>query len=142
MNKLPIIFGYAGTLPFILFMLLSFVANEESTAKAITTLQMAYGAMILSFLGGIHWGQAIPSNNTKQLSFSMLLTIGSFGLMILGFFTPSLPLLLMACLFWAVYYADRNLMPLDYIPEGYFSFRRNLTIIVSGTLLISFFAVL
>lgn len=138
MNKLPLYFGYAGALPFVLFMLLSFTIDEAKDYKVLSFIQLSYGAMILSFLGGIHWGQAIPSQNQKQLSFAMVPTVACFLLMIWTFAVdPVLPLFGMAGLFWLVFSADKKLMPLEYIPEGYFKFRKNLTILVSATLIIS-----
>ena len=138
MNKLPLYFGYAGALPFVLFMLLSFGMDEARHVQALSFVQLSYGAMILSFLGGVHWGQAIPSNNAKQISFAMVPTIACFALMIWTFvIDPVLPLFAMAGLFWIVFLADKKLMPLDFIPEGYFKFRKRLAIIVSSTLIIS-----
>lgn len=47
--------GALGLLPFFGFCLLAFVASTEFEQTAKTALA-AYGAVILSFLGGIHWG--------------------------------------------------------------------------------------
>jgi hypothetical protein len=138
MTKLPVYFGYGGAVPFVLFMLLTFVAKDQSDLQIISFIQLSYGAMILSFLGGIHWGQAVPSNNKKQMSFAMVPTVACFLLMIWTFILdPILPLIAMASLFWLVFSADKKLMPLEFIPDGYFEFRKKLTIIVSATLVIS-----
>ncbi|NCT41225.1 MAG: DUF3429 domain-containing protein [Alphaproteobacteria bacterium] len=138
MNKLPLYFGYAGALPFVLFMLLSFGMDEARHFQALSFIQLSYGAMILSFLGGVHWGQAIPSNNAKQMGFAMVPTIACLALMVWTLVAdPAMPLFAMAGLFWIVFLADKRLMPLGFIPEGYFTFRRNLTMIVSGTLIVS-----
>lgn len=135
MTKLPIYFGYAGAAPFIGFMLLSLLLDEPRHAQTLTFIQITYGAMILSFLGGIHWGQGLPSDNMKQLSFAMLPTVSCLVLIIwTTFFDPVLPLIGMAALFWVVYKADKKFMPHDYIPLNYFKFRKKLTIIVSATL--------
>jgi len=138
LKKLPLYFGYAGTIPFFLFVLVAFAVNDLSGMKTLSFIQISYGAMILSFLGGVHWGQAIPRDDQKQLTFAMIPTIASFILMLWAVvFNPVMPLFGMIALFWAVYVADKKLMPLEYIPEGYFTYRRNLTIIVSSTLFLS-----
>ena len=138
MNKLPILFGYAGITPFVLFMLMAMFMNEPDDSKFLSFLQLSYGAMILSFLGGIHWGQGLPSNNEKQLSFSMLPTVACFILMIWTFTVdPVFPLFAMAGLFWLVLKADHKFMPREFIPENYFKFRTRLTWIVISTLLVS-----
>lgn len=135
MTKLPLYFGYAGTLPFIFFAFSYFFIEDH---KMITFFQMGYGAMITSFLGGVHWGQAIPSGNKIQMSFAMVPTLVSFALMGWGYFIdPVTPLFILAILFWSIFIADLKLMPSEFIPEGYYVFRRNLTIIVSATLIVS-----
>lgn len=52
--------GYLGLIPFIALAALVFIAPEPMRASASFGL-LAYGATILSFLGGIHWGLAIAS---------------------------------------------------------------------------------
>ncbi len=52
-------FGYSGAIPFIVCAALtqwpiSFVAADKALFALIT-----YGALILSFLGGLHWGRAV-----------------------------------------------------------------------------------
>jgi len=143
MSRLPIWFGYAGVMPFILFMLTGFAITTTKQAETLSFLQMSYATMILSFLGGIHWGQALPRRHAQQISFAMIPTIAGFGLMAWALFIdPYLPLLGAAALFWMIYYADLKWMPVDFIPEGYFKFRLRLTQIVSATLIISFLTTL
>ena len=141
MNKLPIYFGYAGIVPFVLMTFVFLFAGEK--AQVLGILQLSYASMILSFLGGVHWGQAIPSNHKKQLSFSMIPTVAGLILLfiyIFGFhFFATLGF---AAMFWITYEADKKLMPIEYIPPGYFVFRRNLTIIVVCLLVISAFTLI
>ncbi|MBZ8140269.1 DUF3429 domain-containing protein [Rubrivivax gelatinosus] len=47
--------GYAGLIPFVLGALLVWIVLPEAHPYATLALA-AYGAMIVSFLGGIHWG--------------------------------------------------------------------------------------
>jgi hypothetical protein len=139
MQKAPIFFGYFGVVPFILFMLAGLAVETSKQAEALSFLQMSYATMILSFLGGVHWGQALPRGHTQQISFSMIPTIAGFGLMAWAvFMDPYLPLLGAAGLFWIIYFMDSKLMPVEFIPEGYFKYRFRLTSIVTATLLISF----
>lgn len=140
MQKLGIIFGYAGAIPFILLMLMSIVGGDEYTSS-IAVLHVAYTVIILSFLGGVHWGQSLKSGNLKQISFSMLPSV--IGFILMGFviwIDPYVPLLFAAILFWVIYYADKKFMPFDVVPERYFIFRRNLTLLVSLSLCVSFLA--
>lgn len=49
--------GHLGLVPFVLGALLVWVVNAEARPYAAHALS-AYGALIVSFLGGIHWGLA------------------------------------------------------------------------------------
>lgn len=49
--------GHAGLLPFVAGALLTWVVNAEALPHVSRALS-AYAALIVSFLGGIHWGLA------------------------------------------------------------------------------------
>ena len=57
---LPIILGLGGLIPFVGLALLAGVAGAEWSGKATLALG-AYAAVILAFLGGVHWGFALTS---------------------------------------------------------------------------------
>lgn len=67
LNPLALRLGYAGLLPFVLgAALVWLLAGYDVDAHAFATLGLsAYAAVVISFLGGIHWGlgfrQATPS---------------------------------------------------------------------------------
>ena len=52
------IFGLAGLIPFWTLALLVFLGDASMRASTLAVL-IAYGAVILSFLGGVHWGIAV-----------------------------------------------------------------------------------
>ena len=87
------VLGLAGVLPFVAAAIGSLQPGPLG-AFALTAL-LAYGAVILSFLGGIHWGLAIdrgsPSDShlgigvvPSLLGWVALLLGGSWGLMLLA----------------------------------------------------------
>ena len=57
-KRLSHLLGFAGLLPFFLLMLGTFVADTSWMTYFIRG-QLAYGMVILSFLGGVHWGAAM-----------------------------------------------------------------------------------
>lgn len=64
MNPIALRLGYAGLLPFVLGAALVWLVHRE--VQPYATLMLAgYAAVIVSFLGGIHWGlgmrQQVPS---------------------------------------------------------------------------------
>jgi hypothetical protein len=63
-NPIAIRLGYAGLIPFVLGALLVWLVREDAHPYVVEGLS-AYAAMIVSFLGAIHWGlgmrQSVPS---------------------------------------------------------------------------------
>lgn len=63
-NPVALKLGYAGLLPFVIGAALVWLVHPQVQPYA-TLLLAGYGAVIVSFLGGIHWGlgfrQAVPS---------------------------------------------------------------------------------
>ncbi|MEC7705008.1 MAG: DUF3429 domain-containing protein, partial [Pseudomonadota bacterium] len=61
------VLGYGGALPFL--------CGAIAASKQVAVLGLApahvllnYGAVILSFLGGLHWGRVIASPNANERS--------------------------------------------------------------------------
>ncbi|WP_016853691.1 DUF3429 domain-containing protein [Halomonas smyrnensis] len=50
--------GVAGLVPFVVTLPAAYLASPPGQALAIQAF-LAYGAVILSFLGGVHWGLAL-----------------------------------------------------------------------------------
>lgn len=75
-------YGLAGLIPFLLAPLVSIAfANYADAAAAI---QMMYAVMILSFLGGARWGQAVqqPTPDTLTVSLAMVPTLFGLGIVV------------------------------------------------------------
>ncbi|XP_034239719.1 transmembrane protein 69-like [Thrips palmi] len=79
-------YGAAGLIPFV-FPPLAILLNGEFLPN-LGFVQLAYGASILSFLGGVKWGFAVPENSQQKLSWdnlgqSVSLSLVAFGSLIL-----------------------------------------------------------
>ncbi len=73
--RVALALGYAGLIPFVGLAAASLAAPAEPAAFAAKAL-LAYGATILSFLGGVHWGLAIAARERAPGAFAMSLAIG------------------------------------------------------------------
>lgn len=127
--------GALGALPFMaLAGLSSFMRPDNAWALyALAT----YGAVILSFLGGIHWGMAIGRSNqmpaTSALVLSVVPSLVSWGALLLS---PRSGLLLLAAAVGAMFFVDANLTRRGLAPPWYPRLRLPLSIIVATCLLI------
>ena len=67
--------GLAGLLPFVGSALLSWTAPEDWRGVALYALA-AYGAVILSFLGAVHWGLALRAPPAEAAAMASRLGLG------------------------------------------------------------------
>ncbi len=64
----PALLGYAGVLPFAALALLALFGQGQWPEMALRAF-LAYGAVILSFLGGIRWGAAARATPIRAAEF-------------------------------------------------------------------------
>jgi hypothetical protein len=67
--------GLSGLLPFLATALLSWIAPEDWRGVALYALA-AYGAVILSFLGAVHWGLALRAPASEAAAVAPRLGLG------------------------------------------------------------------
>lgn len=64
----PRYLGYSGALPFVILGPSAFLFSDPFTARMVHM----YGASILSFLGGVHWGRALHSSSPFLFMYSVV----------------------------------------------------------------------
>lgn len=134
---------YAGSLPFIACALLAWMGPIAGMPEVDpVAVAIGYGAVIASFIAGIHWAVhlfsgarggdnlLIASNVVALVAWGALLIGGMWGLA-----------LLIAC-FAALFALDRRLHSRGIWPLWFFRLRRNITAIVTCALLVTIAAAL
>ena len=128
LERMAKILGYAGLIPFIVFstgtwMTLPLMENAH-------TALMTYAAIILSFMGAIHWGLAMSQNS----SHANLQLAGSVVPALLGWLALLIPMLygygLLALSFVVLYFADKLAGDNALVPSWYLPMRVKLTTVV------------
>ena len=84
---LAMLLGVAGLVPFVVCGLAS-VSTSFIGAQAAAQLLIAYGAVVLSFLGGIHWGVSLTAVEDGRQRLALGVLPG-----LLGWLTMALSLL-------------------------------------------------
>ncbi len=104
--------GYAGLVPFALGALLVWLVREDAHPYVALALS-AYGAVIVSFLGGIHWGLAFRHEQppTRLLVWGVLPSIVAWLAVMMP---PSAGLVILGAMLVGCYAVDRRL----YAEEG------------------------
>ncbi len=123
--------GYAGLLPFIV-MLFGVWFADVSWLQDFVKGQLAYGIVILSFRGGVHWGAGMLSSELsaidtkKALMWGVTPSLIAWSATLFGGFGFAV---LMAG-FVAALKVDQQLYPAYGMPDWLLDLRKRLTIVV------------
>ena len=127
MQKVHLILGYAGLIPFIGLAIMAIAGHDEASYYLLT-----YAALILSFLGGIvwmatiaakkHWGLAVLSNAVMLVAWVAVIFSNTRW---------SLPLI--GVLMLALLFIESRYLRQEYT-DDFFTLRKYLTIIAAASL--------
>ena len=131
--------GLAGALPFLALAAALFLAAPDLRPVALQAIA-AYGAVILSFLGGIHWGLALQAGRPSwsRLGPAVLPSLLGWAALLLA---PVPGLLLLAAGFIAMALADHRTARAGAAPAWYPRLRWPLSGTVTASLCLSVLAI-
>ena len=128
LGALPFI-ALAGSLPFLIGTPRNFVVHAMAS----------YGATILTFLGGIHWGLAMESARGRDNTGFGARLVGSIMPSLVGWTALLIPatigLILLAAAIAAMLWVDLRATRAGYVPRWYPKLRIPLSCVVIATLL-------
>ncbi len=123
--------GFAGLIPFLLCVP-GFYLFDDPFQSFFQTTFIAYSAVILSFIGAVHWGAVLKSETIEQAN--LLLGIGVLPSLI-GWVALLLPplfaLIILSFAFPTLFIYEKFSSLSDHLPDWYFKMRIQLTMIVT-----------
>lgn len=131
--------GTGGLVPFVVLTSALFALPEHTRPQVLNWL-IAYGAVILSFVGALHWGVAMvhtqmrDTDRTVFMAWSVVPALAAWVALLLPAKTA---LLLMAATFVVHFAADRQLAQRFALPPWYLRLRAGLTGVVAPCLLLA-----
>lgn len=149
-HRLPniaVILGIAGLIPFAAAAIATLSALDELRAMFFLELLIAYGAVILAFLGGVHWGFVLDSpaleahapaglavasrRDTARLVGGVLPSlVGWAALIVMLLGSPAAALAILIAGFVAFTAAEAELRRRTLVPAGYMWLRWGLSVVV------------
>ena len=131
-------YGYIGFLPFAFFSIAPWIVGSEVSKIAIV-FQLAYGSIILTFLGGMAWGWRDEQKNQKfNLSMGILYSLIGCLILFLTYFEIILIALLMSVFsFQSFYNFEKSTEDFKFRDDEYKKFRKMLSLLISISFLIS-----
>ena len=138
--KAPLWLGTAGLFPFVA-LTSALWALSEAYAQTLLFWLTAYGAIVLSFIGALHWGFAMLHPAMTEQDRSVFMTWSVIPALV-GWVCMLVPvktaLLLLIASFAIQYAADRQFVQRFPLPSWYLRLRGGLTAIVVLCLLLAF----
>ncbi|MFZ6676128.1 DUF3429 domain-containing protein [Undibacterium sp. Rencai35W] len=136
-NKL----GFSGLIPFILLSLACWIVHPDWLGYFIKA-QLSYGIIILSFLGGLHWGVALMSQNRDTADTRKALIWGVIPTMIAwcSMVNMGVGFLVQIVGFVVAYQVDKRLYLSYELPDWFIILRLRLTVVVVTALALTFVA--
>jgi len=125
--------GYGGLVPFILGLLAVGWLDDPSLRARAGQLTLAYGAIILAFLGAVHWGRLLERGTLAE---APMLAVWGVLPSVVGWLSLALPFAwaapIQALLFLEVYIMDRQLLRAEPAAQPYLALRARLTGVVAS----------
>ena len=129
---LALALGVGGLIPFIGCTLGATLLTSDLQTRAILALS-AYTAVILAFLGGVHWGFALTDGLAERARFGLGVLpslVGWLGLLVTFLGLPTAGLALMAAGFAGLTVVEFRAMQAGLMPRGYMGLRLGLSVVV------------
>ena len=133
--RLAQVLTYAGTLPLIGCALVAWTRSPPGVDTAV--ISIAYGAVIASFISGIHWAASLFFSarcGSLPLIVSNVIALLAWISLLLG--NPLWGCLLLALCFVSLLMLDHRLHAQAVLPTWFYRLRRNATVIVVSMLLL------
>lgn len=133
-----------AVLPFVGLSIGLYFHSDNGTI--LLDLLFSYAALVLSFLGGIHWGMAVMHAQKDHPHAARLMYVGSIFTVAVSWgilFVPDMNnrLLSFAFLYAAAWGSDRLLLRYGIIPLWYYNLRSIATPIVVVSMYVAYFSI-
>jgi hypothetical protein len=132
--------GYAGLLPFVACVLAIALLEGEARAFAVRAL-VAYGAVILSFLGAVHWGLLLRQPDAAapvRLAIGVLPSLAGWLALLLP---DRYALALLVVAFGGFWLYEHRVVGAALLPGGYLDLRRHLSLAACALLTLGLLSV-
>ena len=126
--------GYAGLIPFVTLAVGLWLVSSDYQAQLNAAL-LAYAAIILSFMGAVHWGLAIASGDTTELRQLAISVLPALVAWFAGFVPPMFNYSLLILGFSGLCIYDVRMARLGKTPAWYPKLRIPLTVVVVMSLI-------
>jgi len=121
--------GLAGLIPFAACAAAVWMTHPEIQLEGLR-LQLGYAAVILTFLGGVHWGRALAGDGLSDVAWGTLSWSVTPSLIAwVALWLPPVPaLIIFIASFALAFFIDRRAIQAGFLPSWYLELRKVLTL--------------
>jgi hypothetical protein len=127
--------GYLGLIPFVAGAALALAGDPPVRDLAVRAV-VAYGAVIASFVGAVHWGLALSAGKERASTLYLVSVLPSLAGWLALLLAPRTGLLLLIAVFVLVWAYERATLWPSLFPDWFPALRTRLTAIAVATLAI------
>lgn len=130
--------GFAGLIPFVALCLASWLVHPDWLDVFIKS-QLAYSILILSFLGGVHWGATMVAGtlSVQQTKRALLWSVMPSLIAWLATMIGGFGFALLIAAFAGAYQVDKRLYAWYGLPQWFIGLRFYLTCVVVAALILT-----
>ena len=126
--------GYGGLVPFVACALASLALPEPEWRQVAGRVLLGYGAVILSFLGGVHWGLVLagrPAKSGGMLAVGVLPSLAGWATLLMPLETA---IAVQVGGFGGLWLYEHRVLGPGVLPTAYIAMRRWLTLVACASL--------
>lgn len=126
--------GYAGLVPFVACALVLLAGGDPQWRHVAERVLIGYGAVVLAFLGGVHWGLALrgqPDRTATMLAIGAMPALAGVATTFLAF---DMAVVVQVALFGGFWLYEHRVLGPGLVPAPYLALRRWLTVVVIASL--------
>ncbi len=126
--------AWLGVLPLILVAAALLILSEGPWREQLVEAAIAYAAVVLAFIGAVHWGLILARNNegaARRLAMAVLPALVGAGA---WFLPPTAALAVLVAGFGGWWMYEHRVLGPMFLPLSYLRLRRELTLVVCVTL--------
>ena len=125
--------GYLGLIPFVAGGVLAVTGDAAVRDLAVRSV-IAYGAVIVSFVGAIHWGLALAHGGARAPNLYLVSVLPSLAAWLALLLRPRAGLILLIATFALVWLYERTALWTSLFPGWFATLRTHLTAAAIGVL--------
>lgn len=126
--------GYAGLVPLVGCALALLIAGEPPLRHVVERVLIGYGAVILAFLGGVHWGLVLREQSERAATMLAIGVMPALAGVASTFIAFEMAVVVQVALFGGFWLYEHRVLGPALLPAPYLALRRWLTLIVIAAL--------